>query len=91
MNKFKVEKTKLSKVLKITPPTIFNDFRGSYIETYNELIYNQNGIKTKFIQDDISTSKQNVLRGIHGDNKTWKLVSCLYGSFYLVLVNWDKD
>tara|TARA_Y100000996_G_scaffold103077_1_gene75253 strand:+ start:351 stop:866 length:516 start_codon:yes stop_codon:yes gene_type:complete len=91
MNKFKVEKTKLSKVLKITPPTIFNDFRGSYIETYNELIYNQNGIKTKFIQDDISTSKQNVLRGIHGDNKTWKLVSCLYGSFYLVVVNWDKD
>ena len=48
MNKFNIEKTKLSKVLKITPPTIFNDFRGNYIETYNEDIYNQNGINIKF-------------------------------------------
>ena len=91
MNKFNIEKIKLSKVLKITPPTIFNDFRGNYIETYNEDIYNQNGINIKFIQDDISTSKQNVLRGIHGDEKTWKLVSCLHGEFYLVIVNWDKN
>ena len=91
MNKFNIEKTKLSKVLKITPPTIFNDFRGNYIETYNEDIYNQNGINIKFIQDDISTSKKNVLRGIHGDEKTWKLVSCLHGEFYLVIVNWDKN
>jgi len=91
MNRFKIQKTKLNKVLKITPPTIFNDDRGSYIETYNEHIYTENGIKIKFIQDDISVSKKNVLRGIHGDNKTWKLVSCLYGQFYLVVVNWDQN
>ena len=30
------------------------------------------------------------MRGIHGDNKTWKLISCLYGEFYLVVVNNDK-
>jgi len=30
-----------------------------------------------------------VLRGIHGDDKTWKLISCLYGSFYFVVVNND--
>ncbi|MBM3887146.1 dTDP-4-keto-6-deoxy-D-glucose epimerase, partial [Candidatus Dependentiae bacterium] len=29
-------------------------------------------------------------RGIHGDAKTWKLISCLYGEFYLVVVNCDK-
>ena len=45
------------------------------------------GLKQNFIQDDISTSYSNVLRGIHGDSKTWKLVSCLKGSFYLVVVN----
>ena len=44
----------------------------------------------QLVQDDISVSKQNVLRGIHGDTGTWKLISCLYGQFYLVVVNWDK-
>ena len=47
----------------------------------------KNGIDQDFIQDDISTSRHNVLRGIHGDASTYKLVSCLYGAFYLVVVN----
>jgi len=85
-----IKKTKLKNVLIIKPPTIFRDFRGKYIETYNNIIYKSNSIKINFIQDDISVSKKNVLRGIHGDNKTWKLVSCLYGSFYLVVLNYDK-
>lgn len=84
-------KTKLDKVLLIKPPTIFEDFRGAYVELYNENIYHEAGINVKFIQDDISISTRHVLRGIHGDSETWKLVSCLYGKFYLVVVNWDKD
>ena len=32
----KIEKTVLEGVLIITPPTIFRDFRGIYVETYNE-------------------------------------------------------
>ena len=84
-----VSKTKLDGVLLITPPTIFNDFRGSYVETYNEKLYTEAGINVKFIQDDISVSKKNVLRGFHGDSETWKLISCLYGQFFLVVVNWD--
>lgn len=85
-----VSKTRLDGVLLITPPTIFNDFRGSYVETYNEEQYNAVGIDVDFIQDDISVSWKNVLRGIHGDPVTWKLVSCLYGKFYLVVINWNK-
>ena len=85
-----VSKTKLDGVLLIKPPTIFEDFRGTYIETYNEKLYTEAGIKVKFVQDDISVSLRNVLRGIHGDSKTWKLVSCLYGKFHLVVVNWDE-
>lgn len=87
----KVEKTNLDGVLIIDPPTNFQDFRGSYIELYNERIYKKNGITQNFIQDDISTSKHNVIRGIHGDFTTFKLVSCLYGEFYLVVVNNDPD
>ena len=86
-----VKKTKLDGVLLIKPPTIFNDLRGSYVEIYNEELYTGAGINVKFVEDDISVSRRNVLRGIHGDGKTWKLVSCLYGKFYLVVVNWDRS
>ncbi|MGA8849127.1 MAG: dTDP-4-dehydrorhamnose 3,5-epimerase family protein [Dehalococcoidia bacterium] len=85
-----VSKTKLDGVLLIKPPTIFEDFRGTYVEIYNEKLYTEAGITVKFVQDDISVSSRNVLRGIHGDGKTWKLISCLYGKFYLVVVNWDE-
>jgi dTDP-4-dehydrorhamnose 3,5-epimerase len=86
-----VMKTKLDGVLLAKPATVFEDFRGTYVEIYNEVLYKEAGIAADFIQDDISTSTRNVLRGIHGDSETWKLVSCLYGKFYLVVVNWDKD
>lgn len=86
-----VKKTNLEGVLIIDPPTNFKDFRGSYIELYNERLYKKNGITQEFIQDDISTSKYNVLRGIHGDQSTFKLISCLYGEFYLAVVNNDPS
>lgn len=86
-----VTRTKLDGVLLIKPPTIFEDFRGFYIETYNKEIYRDAGITVDFIQDDISVSSRHVLRGIHGDNNTWKLISCLSGSFYLLVINWDKN
>ena len=82
--------TELEGVLKIKP-YVFEDFRGEYVETYNEAEYIENGIDVKFIQDDISVSTKNVLRGIHGDATTWKLISCHYGKFYLVVVNCDTE
>jgi dTDP-4-dehydrorhamnose 3,5-epimerase len=87
----KVSKTDLDGVLLIEPPTIFEDFRGSYVEIYNEKLYKEAGIDIHFVQDDVSTSTRHVLRGIHGDSETWKLISCLYGKFYLVVVNWDES
>lgn len=86
-----VSKTILDGVLLIKPPTIFEDFRGTYVEIYNEKLYTEAGISVKFVQDDISVSSKHVLRGIHGDQATWKLISCLYGKFYLVVVNWDES
>lgn len=81
--------TTLDSVRLIKPPTIFEDFRGHYIETYNKRLYNEAGIEQDFVQDDISVSRRHVLRGIHGDDKTWKLISCLQGSFYMVVINND--
>lgn len=85
----KVSKTKLKDVLQIFP-AIFKDFRGEFVETYNKELYKKKGISVGFFQDDVSSSKKNVLRGIHGDNKTWKLLSCLCGKLYFVVVNCDK-
>ena len=84
-----VQPTELNGVLLITPPTIFEDFRGHYVETYNRELYQKAGVSVDFVQDDISVSSRKVLRGIHGDGQTWKLVSCLHGRFYLVVVNND--
>lgn len=85
-----ISETKLKGVLKITPPTNTEDFRGSYVELWNNALY-KSVCSADFIQDDISTSSFSVLRGIHGDGKTWKLISCLYGKFYLVVLNHDID
>ena len=86
-----IESTTLDGVKLITPPTNFEDFRGSYVEIYNQRLYQKLGLTEHFIQDDISTSRQNVLRGIHGDSFTTKLISCLYGTFYMVVINNDPD
>lgn len=85
-----ITKTKLDGVL-LLKPEVFEDFRGQYVETYNEQFCRDNGINVKFVQDDISVSSRHVLRGIHGDAETWKLVSCMHGKFYLVVVNCDKE
>jgi len=85
----KVKKTKLKGVLQIIPDAFF-DHRGRFIETYNEKLYKENGINIDFVQDDISRSKKDVLRGIHGDGETFKLVSCVYGKLFFVVVNCDE-
>lgn len=85
-----ISKTRLDGVL-LLKPEVFEDFRGQYVETYNEQFCRDNGIDVKFVQDDISVSSRHVLRGIHGDAETWKLVSCMHGKFYLVVVNCDKE
>ena len=83
----KVGKTPLDGVLLIEPLTMFEDFRGQYVELYNGPAYKAAGVHYEFIQDDISVSRKHVLRGIHGDHKTAKLISCLDGAFYLVVIN----
>ncbi len=84
------EETPLQGVLLIKLEA-FEDHRGQYIETFNRKAYQDQGMDMDFVQDDISISSRFVLRGIHGDDVTWKLITCLYGRFYLVVVNCDKD
>ena len=83
-----IEYTDLEDV-KLIKPTIHEDFRGTNFESYNVSNYYQ--IPNQFVVDSISTSRQHVLRGIHGDNKTTKLISCLYGTIYFVVLDCRPD
>ena len=85
-----VENTQLKNVLLIRLDA-FEDHRGSYLELYNRKLYQDNGIKTDFVEDDISIATRGVIKGIHGDLSTWKLISCLHGKFYLVVINYDQN
>ena len=62
----------------------FSDHRG-YLWTVWE---NKKFGKKKFNHDKVSISHKNVLRGLHGDNKSWKHISCLSGEIYLVVVDY---
>lgn len=85
-----VSKTQLEGVL-VIKPYVFEDHRGQFVETYNHRLYAENGIDIEFVQDDISISTRNVLRGIHGDSVTHKLLCCLHGKLYFVVVNCDTE
>lgn len=85
----KIHDTSLTGVKYIESAPIFGDHRGVYQEIYNKKLYDTLGVE--FVQDDFSLSHNNVLRGIHGDAGTWKLISCIYGAFYLVVLNCNKD
>ena len=72
--------------IKIFKSSAFIDNRGYYWTSWKKGQVK----KITFKHDKFSLSKKNVLRGLHGDTKTWKLVSCPYGKFLLVVVNFDK-
>src|SRR3989304_7129194 len=81
--------TYLSGVLLIKP-TFFEDHRGEYFEIYSKELYKSKGIDIDFVEDDISIATRGVLKGVHGDDRTWKLISCLHGKFYLMVINYDE-
>ena len=68
--------------VKISQPDSFEDFRG---ELYT--LFKQEEHELVFNHDKVSVSRQNVLRGMHGDSKSWKLITCLSGVVYLVVID----
>ena len=69
-------------------PSIFRDYRGDLFTTYKRDTFSPS---IDFRHDKFSTSAQGVLRGLHGDYETHKLVSCLHGSMHFVVVDNRKD
>lgn len=81
-----VRETSLHGVLLIVPDT-FEDHRGTYTEIYDTENHAAACRDLEFVQDDVSVSKRDVLRGIHGDEVTTKLVTALHGECYSILAD----
>ena len=75
--------------LKIIEPQVFGDERGFFMETYNVERYKDAGIEEVFVQDNLSFSKQGILRGLHFQKpmEQGKLVQVLQGEVYDVGVD----
>ncbi len=83
-----VKKTEIEGLL-IIEPKVFGDDRGFFLETYNQKRYQEAGIPGKFVQDNLSFSKRDVVRGLHfqSPNAQGKLVSCPMGEVFDVAVD----
>ena len=81
--------TKLNGVRLIIPDK-FEDHRGSYMELYDSKKF-KDVTSEVFVQDDVSFSRKGVLRGLHGDWKTTKLVTVLKGAGYALIADNRPD
>jgi dTDP-4-dehydrorhamnose 3,5-epimerase len=84
----KVSQTDLPGVLLIEPD-VYRDARGWFIETWRRDRYRDTGLPDGFVQDNLSYSKQGVLRGLHYQHPQaqGKLVSVLDGVVFDVTVD----
>ena len=79
--------------LLIIKPTVFEDDRGYFFESYNREVFLKNGLDLHFVQDNESKSKKGVLRGMHFQNPPFaqgKLVRVVRGSVLDVAVDIRK-
>ena len=85
---FTVEASEKISDLRIISPSVYSENRGSIWTSYStSQIAGLLPDGLSFQHDKFSISKNNVLRGIHGDHKSWKLVSCVAGEILQVVVD----
>jgi len=66
--------------LRVSEPDCYHDFRGYYWTICEDPSGDYN-------HDKVTVSRRDVLRGIHGDFSTTKMISCVYGEVYCVVVD----
>lgn len=75
--------------LKVIVPAVFGDERGYFMETYHYEDYKAAGIDQVFVQDNQSSSRKGVLRGLHFQKEfpQDKLVRVISGEVFDVAVD----
>jgi len=84
----KLMPTSLAGVL-VIEPKVFADPRGYFMETHHLERYRSAGIDADFVQDNLSFSVRNTLRGLHyqSPHSQAKLVQAICGEIYDVAVD----
>ena len=88
MGKFKFNSTEIEGVY-VIEPQVFGDERGYFMETYSASEFKEAGLLYDFVQDNQSSSRKGVLRGLHFQ-KTYpqaKLVRVISGEVFDVAVD----
>lgn len=78
----------------VLEPTVFEDHRGFFMESYNAKVLKDHGIDYSFVQDNQSKSSYGVLRGLHFQNPPHaqtKLVRVLQGRIIDAVVDIRKS
>ena len=80
--------------LKIIRPNIYRDDRGYFIESYSQKKFEEEVSKITFVQDNESSSRYGVLRGLHYQKAPFaqaKLVRVIKGKVLDIAVDIRKD
>jgi dTDP-4-dehydrorhamnose 3,5-epimerase len=89
----KITEAKLKDVL-IIEPSVFEDSRGFFFESFNSITWEKLGLPFKFVQDNQSFSAKGVLRGLHfqqGEHAQGKLVRVITGKVLDIAVDIRPD
>ncbi len=88
-----IETTSINDLI-IINPSVFEDERGYFMESFNQQKLQEAGIHIPFVQDNQSFSKQGTLRGLHYQNPPYaqtKLVRVLHGEIMDVALDLRKN
>ena len=90
---FTFKKLQIPEVILVTSKS-FIDERGFFLESFKDSEFTNNGINTKFVQDNFSHSIRGVLRGLHyqkNPKAQSKFVTALRGEIFDVAVDIRKN
>jgi dTDP-4-dehydrorhamnose 3,5-epimerase len=70
-------------------PSVYREYRGEIFTTYHSVDHPIHDLLPKEVNvhGRFSRSYKGVLRGLHYDDKTWKLVQALVGEIYLIVLD----
>ena len=77
--------------IKILKHSSFSDHRGKIWTSFDKSIELNLGLPIEFVHDKFAQSHRGVLRGIHYDDKSYKLVTCITGNIQQVIVDLRPD
>tara|TARA_Y100001963_G_C6744214_1_gene430685 strand:+ start:847 stop:1353 length:507 start_codon:yes stop_codon:yes gene_type:complete len=93
--KVDIQQSKKLPNVMVVKPDVFFDFRGDMWTNFDKKTHHILPDDLDFNHWKFTRSRKNVLRGLHGDNETWKYMTCVSGEIYHVILDpktgvWDS-